>query len=183
MLPIQIDDPTASPFLQELIFWVYPTDGFFQCLPPDIAGPMKREFNYQAGRMDPNFAPQMGGSIGIGVGILKKDSVNEHIEPVPCVYFTNLCESLPGIEYVNLYPNPATDKLNVDLVFQHAKKIRFRVFDLGGRVIDDGGVPENYPEGGQFKHQMDISKLQSGFYLLIMTDEEGAKLTRRFVKN
>ena len=45
-------------------------------------------------------------------------------------------------------------------------------FDLGGRVISDAGAPENYPDGGQFKHQLDISKLQSGFYLLVMTDEE-----------
>jgi hypothetical protein len=50
-------------------------------------------------------------------------------------------------------------------------------------VISDEGSPENYPEGGQFKHQMDISKLQTGLYLLVMTDGEGAKLTKRFVKN
>ena len=64
-----------------------------------------------------------------------------------------------------------------------AKKIRFRVIDLGGRVITEYGSPENYTEGGQFKYQIDISNLQSGLYILVMTDEEGAKLTRRFVKN
>jgi hypothetical protein len=133
--------------------------------------------------MDPNFVPKMNSSISIGATESKRESANEAIEPVPCVYFSNLCESLPGLDFVNLYPNPATDKLNVDLVLQKAKKIQFRVFDLGGRMISDEGSPEIYPEGGQFKYQLDISTLQTGLYLLVMTDEEGAKLTKRFVKN
>lgn len=201
MVPVQIDDPEASDFLRELIIWIYPNEQFFSCLPSDIAYQMRNEFNYQKKRLDPNFVPlmdgsigtkggglakdtvRMGGSIGIGGADQKKGSVVESVEPVPCVYFTNLCESLTGLDYVNLYPNPVIDKLNVDLVLQKAKKIRFRVFDLGGRVIFDEGSPENFPDGGQFTHQMDVSKLQNGFYLLVMTDEEGAKLTRRFVKN
>lgn len=200
-LPISIDDTTLSDRTKRCIFWVYPNEHFFQCLPSDIAGPMRAEFNYQRKRLDPNFVPMMGGSIGIKVGGLAKDTtrmggsignsnekstkdtVSENPGPVPCVYFTNLCESLPGLDYVNLYPNPATDKLNVDLVLQKAKKIQFRIFDLGGRMISDEGSSENYPEGGQFKHQLDISKLQTGLYLLMMTDEEGGKLTKRFVKN
>jgi len=183
MVPVQIDDPEASDFLKELIIWIYPNERFFNCLPTDISGQMRKEFNYQAKKLDPNFVPQMGGSVGIGGEKLKKDSVNESIEPVPCVYFTNLCESLPGLDYINLYPNPATDMLSVDLVLQKAKKIRFRVIDLGGRVISDEGAPKDFPVGGRFTHQMDVSKLQNGFYLLVMTDEDGAKVTRRFVKN
>jgi hypothetical protein len=172
------------------------------------ADQMRKEFNYQFKRLYPNFVPRMGGSFGFSGDIItgkggglardtsrmggstgirggdqKKTAEAENIEQVPCVYFTNLCESLPGLDYVNLYPNPATDKINVDLVLQKAKKIQFRVFDLGGRMISTEGSPENYPEGGKFKHQVDVSKLQSGLYLLVMSDEEGAKLTRRFVKN
>ncbi len=62
-------------------------------------------------------------------------------------------------------------------------EIRFQVFDLDGRLISNGETPADFQSGGQYKHQMDISKLQGGFYLLVMTDEEGARLTRRFVKN
>ena len=199
-VPVQLDDPDCSEKVRSSVFWIYPNEVFFKCLPPEIAGPLLMEFNYQIKRLDPNFVPLMGGSIGIGgqdpvndsirmggsIGIGRtvsgKKSVKENMEPVPCVYFTNLCETLPGLDYVNLYPNPATDKLNVDLVLSKAKTIRFRVIDMGGRVITDYGVPENYSEGGQFKHQIDLSNIQSGLYVLVMTDEEGAKLTRRFVK-
>jgi len=208
MVPVQIDDPEASEFLQELIIWIFPNEKFFSCLPSDMADQMRKEFNYQLKRLYPNFVPRMagsfgftassveirsgglakdtvrmGGSIGIGGGDQKKTAEAENVEPVPCVYFTNLCESLPGLDYVNLYPNPAADKLNVDLVLQKAKNIRFRVFDMGGRVISDEGKPQIYSEGGQFRHSLDVSKLQNGLYLLILTDDEGAKVTRRFVKN
>jgi hypothetical protein len=57
------------------------------------------------------------------------------------------------------------------MVLQKAKKVRFRVFDHGGRLVSDEGSPENYPDVGQFKHQLDISKLQPGLYLLLMTDQ------------
>jgi len=180
---VSLDMRDTLSVLYGTVFWFYPNEKFFKCLPKDIAGPLKKEFNYQSWRLDSTFVPRIGGSIGIGGGGLQKDSGDLKNEPVPCVYFTNLCESLPGLDYVNLYPNPATDKLNVDLVLQMAKNIRFRVFDLGGRVISDEESPQNYPEGGQCKHQLDISNLQAGLYLLVMTDDEGARLTRRFVKN
>ncbi len=48
------------------------------------------------------------------------------------------------------------------MVLQKAKKVRFRVFDHGGRLISDEGSLENCPDGGQYKHQLDISKLQPG---------------------
>jgi hypothetical protein len=200
-LPLRINDPSLSKKTQEDIFWIYPNESFFECLPAEIAGPIRREFNYQRKRMDPDFVPmmggsigikggglmkdtlRMGGSIGIGGGEIKSDDSSGDSGMVPCVYFTNLCESLPGLDYVNLYPNPVSDRLNVDLVLEQGKKILFRVYDLGGRIISDEGKPEVFGEGGQYRHQLDVSQLQGGLYLLVMTDEEGARLTRRFVKN
>jgi hypothetical protein len=200
-LPIRIIDSTLSKNIQEYIFWVYPDERFFQCLPTETSNSLRQEFNYQKQRLSPNNFQRLAGIDDTTVGInnpdprnlnvsiptntvvQKWDSSKIEVTQVPCVYYTNLCETLSGLDYVNLYPNPATDKLNIDLVLQKAKKIQFRVFDLGGRLISDEGSPENYPEGGQFKYQLDISKLQPGLYLLVMTDNEGAKLTRRFVKN
>jgi hypothetical protein len=183
-IPVIIEGSGITENLNEVIFWIYPNERFFNCLPPEIAVPMKKEFDFQSFAPMfivedmPNFRTSPVSKKGIN-----QDSVPANPEPVPCVYFTNLCESLPGVDYVNLYPNPATDKLNVDLVLQSAKKIRFRVLDLGGRVITDDGAPEDFTEGGKVKHQLDVSRLQNGLYLLLMTDEEGARLTRRFVKN
>ncbi|MFO7617234.1 MAG: T9SS type A sorting domain-containing protein [Bacteroidales bacterium] len=194
-IPVVVDDAWLEDAgSAEVIFWIYPNERFFSCLPPSIAEPLRREFNFQGRRLDPDFCPIME-------VVTRKDSLSQGVqtkstvegggqdpgmadgEPVPCVFYTNLCESMPGLDYLNLYPNPATTQININLVLQHAKKIRFRVLDLGGRVITDEGSPENYPDGGNFKHQLDISNLQNGLYLLVMTDESGARETRRFVKN
>jgi hypothetical protein len=200
LVPICIDNPDASLTIKEMVFWIYPNEKTLSCLPPEIGEPMRKEFAYQQKRLDPGFVPKMGGSIGIkggglagdttrvigslGIGVnLKQDSIDIDPEPVPCVYFTNLCESLSGVDYVNLYPNPATDNLTIDLILQSSKEIRFRVLDLGGRVISDDGSPVSFSGGGQVQHRLDVSRLKNGLYLLLMTDEEGARLTRRFVKN
>ncbi|MDD4646280.1 MAG: T9SS type A sorting domain-containing protein, partial [Bacteroidales bacterium] len=182
-LPIRIVDSTLPKKIQEYIFWVYPNERFFQCLPSETSNSLRQEFNYQKQRLSPGNSQRLRAIDDTTVGIRNTDTRNlnasiitdtvvqkwdsSKIEAtqVPCVYYTNLCETLSGLDYVNLYPNPATDKLNVDLVLQKAKKIQFRVFDLGGRLISDEGSPENYPEGGQFKYQLDISKLQPGLYL------------------
>jgi len=200
-IPIRIADTTLSQYVQDCIFWIYPNDRFLECLPPEIGEPMRKERNYQLKRMDPLFIPRVRGTIGIksegpamlsvnpGVppGLAEQEKLKDHAiedtEPVPCVYFTNLCQILSGLDYVNLYPNPATDKLNVDLILNQSKQIRFRVMDLGGRLIQDEGAPESYAEGGRFTFSLDISNLQSGLYMLVMTDEEGAKLTKRFIKD
>lgn len=182
IIPVQLDDSTASPDLQNWVMWVYPNDLFFECLPPEIGTPLRKEFNYQLKKVNPDSKPKMGNAIEIVENTPPIDNPIENSEPVPCVYFTNLCETLAGLDYVNLYPNPATDKINVDLVLESPKKIRYRVMDMGGRVISDEGSPSNYPNGGKVTHQIDISSLQQGIYLVVMTDEEGARVTRRFVK-
>lgn len=183
-IPVMIDSAGSDQNGKETVFWIYPNERFFNCLPPDIAGPMKKEFDYHVHEsvVIINVMPTyQGGATKSKVN--PKDSLTPSPEAVPCVYFTNLCESLPGLDYVSLYPNPATDKINIDLVLQSAKKIQFRVFDLGGKVIGDAGSQEDYQQGGQFRYQLDISRLLAGMYLLVMTDDEGARLTRRFVKN
>jgi hypothetical protein len=185
-LPIQIDEENIPQKAKEAIFWIYPSEKFFTCLPPDIAIPMKKEFKFRAHASDViiEFVNKTDATAGkTPLQQILNDTISTEREPVPCVYFTNLCESIPGLDYVNLYPNPAVDKLNIDLILQRGKKMNFRVFDLGGRLLSDEKAPEVYPEGGQYKHQLEISRLQPGLYLLVITDDEGARMTRRFVKN
>ncbi len=183
-IPVMMDSSGFEETGKEVIFWIYPNERFFNCLPPEIAGPMKKEFDYHV--YESYVITESMPIFQVGTTKSRanpKDSIMPSVEPVPCVYYTNLCETLSGLDYVNLYPNPATDKLNIDLLLQSAKRIQFRVFDLGGRVISEKEAPKDFPAGGQYKHQLDISKLQGGLYLLVMTDAEGARLTRRFIKN
>ncbi len=201
-LPIRIEDPNISQELRDYIFWVFPNERFFQSLPDEISGSLRDEFYYQKQRLFPDDLSKIETSTIIKSDIahvdkpsdLKNSSNNTKVEasepspdlktePVPCNYYSNLCATLPGVDFVNLYPNPATSKLNVDIVIENAKKIRFRVIDLGGRVLVDDGHVENFDQAGQFTHEIDISILSGGLYFMVITDEEGAKITKRFIKN
>ena len=200
-IPIRISDPAPSENASNYIFWVFPNERFFRCLPAEISNSFREEFYYQKQRLIPDDISKLVRSIDtieeIDVpdkknlkksNIIHKDEVTEippeiKSEPVPCNYYSNLCETLPGLDYVTLYPNPASSSINLDMLIQNAKKIRFRVFDLSGRVMIDNGKPENYDQSGKYTYMIDISTLTSGLYMMVMTDEEGARITKRFIKN
>ena len=58
-----------------------------------------------------------------------------------------------------------------------------KVFDISGRLMIDEFETLKYENGGMFREQFDLSSLKEGFYLLVFTDDEGAKMTRRVIKN
>jgi hypothetical protein len=144
---------------------------------------MAREYNL-------NVAPKLRGSdlnhVGVTVvtGVLRseKDQKAESDETVPCEYFPSFCEGLPGLDDLNVYPNPATDILNVEVIISRAKSIDYRVFDISGRLMVDDVETREYQDAGQYKERIDVSSLTEGFYLLVLTDEEGARMTKRIVK-
>lgn len=71
-----------------------------------------------------------------------------------------------------LYPNPATDKLQVE----SAERIeRYEVYDMKGALLRQGAV-------GSHAFGLDLEALPAGTYLL-KTVSEGSVTTRRFVKN
>ena len=63
-----------------------------------------------------------------------------------------------------------------------AKTIDYRVFDLSGRLVIDEVPQKEYNSAGQHKEKIDLTHLNSGFYLLVLTDEMGARMTKRVVR-
>ena len=72
---------------------------------------------------------------------------------------------------MSLYPNPATDKLQVE----STERIeRYEVYDITGALLRRDAVGHN-------TFTLDLEGLPAGTYLLKMTSE-GTVQTRRFVK-
>lgn len=70
---------------------------------------------------------------------------------------------------VNIYPNPATDVLNVTKVSDKAK---FEVYNAVGQIVMSGNIRNN---------KVDVSKLVKGTYIITVSDKEiSAKL--KFIK-
>jgi chitodextrinase len=75
----------------------------------------------------------------------------------------------PSLAEVKLYPNPVSSILNVSSVSDNAT---FRVYNLLGQTILDGKISQG---------TVDVSKINSGNYILEISDEN-TTVSKRFIK-
>ena len=67
--------------------------------------------------------------------------------------------------YLNIYPNPAYDKVYVELVHNNGENCKIELFDVSGKLVGDYTV--NFVTGGI---ELDIQHLKNGFYFITLTD-------------
>ncbi len=72
-------------------------------------------------------------------------------------------DELTPTEKLTVYPNPTSDDLNIDLTLDAPAAISINVLDVSGRSVlteKIGGTQD------KLNHKLDVSRLQSGMYLL-----------------
>jgi len=74
--------------------------------------------------------------------------------------------------HVEIYPNPATDEVNISIP-ENEGKIKLAVTSMEGKV-------QTTKEFSGSETQLDVSRFQPGFYLVIF-DRDGEIVTRRLV--
>jgi hypothetical protein len=79
---------------------------------------------------------------------------------------------------INLFPNPANNKLNFQLT-DNSSSITLNVFDIAGKKIKT--VKYINQGNGEFNHSVDISNLSEGVYFCKFSNGK-KKITRKFVK-
>jgi len=77
---------------------------------------------------------------------------------------------------INLYPNPASSNLKIDIPSKIAGDVTIEVFDvLGKRIV--------VKEANKLSNSLDIANWNNGVYLMkISSNKIGKSITRRFVK-
>ncbi len=90
---------------------------------------------------------------------------------------TGINQRNSGLNEMAVYPNPATDKLNIELKADQAGMITFQVLDLTGRVITTETVNHT---GGALKHATSVNGLASGLYFMKVSNEKG-DVTHKFI--
>lgn len=81
---------------------------------------------------------------------------------------------------ISLYPNPATDILNVSIPMnQHQLKVS--IFDKTGKEIQVHNYSSSELKGNTFKKSIDISNLSEGLYLCKFYFD-GKQIIRKFIK-
>lgn len=85
---------------------------------------------------------------------------------------------LDGMQ-VNLFPNPASDVLNVNITTENSASLSMRVIDLTGKTVLQPNV--NVVVEDQFQLPLDITALAKGSYFLELTNlDSGTQHTARF---
>lgn len=82
--------------------------------------------------------------------------------PLPVISGIGLEEA--GIANLKIFPNPATDRLNVE--WNEAPADEIRLIDLTGRAVKNKAVKRT-----EQKHHLNVSDLESGIYLLQLRDK------------
>lgn len=88
-------------------------------------------------------------------------------------------ENISGIENVQVYPNPATNVINIDYSTANAENITFQLMDITGRVVAMNQVNHS---GGTSTHNIDVSSLSNGVYVLKIQSSQGA-VTKKVIVN
>lgn len=84
-------------------------------------------------------------------------------------------EDFNGIEDMTVYPNPATDVLNIDLTLSQADKLNLRLVDMTGKLLK-----EEIVEGGDGDNHLrfDINGVAKGLYLLEVATPSGKSVRK-----
>jgi hypothetical protein len=101
----------------------------------------------------------------------------------PLVDLTGIgIEEMPfvkGLRY-NLYPNPATEWMNIDMDLQMEGEYTVTVHDLSGKFIKSQNL--GYLSQGRVSTSVEVFELPSGVYILSLTNGKNG-LSQRFIKN
>jgi thiol-disulfide isomerase/thioredoxin len=88
-------------------------------------------------------------------------------------------EDITNITGTKLYPNPATDEVNVELYAETVSDINVSVMDIMGRVVSDLGTKTLVQ--GQNQLAVNVATLANGTYFIRMTEAKAVK-TLKFDK-
>jgi PKD repeat protein len=84
----------------------------------------------------------------------------------------------PGVQHIRLYPNPATTELHVNMETNTAQDIRFKVYDVLGKVCMSDMIRAN---GGTVTKTYSVAQLHKGVYFVEIGTAEGRTVSRLVV--
>jgi len=84
-----------------------------------------------------------------------------------------------GIKDISVFPNPATERVNVTFSTESAEKINFKLMDMTGKVLN---IDEFAHDGGDFQYSTSVNHLAKGMYILQIQTEKG-QVTKKITVN
>lgn len=81
---------------------------------------------------------------------------------------------------VSVYPNPATNVLNVSIITPIASEYNVNVYDIAGKLVTSSAVSAE--TAGVAMTKLDVSTLAKGFYTVVVETKGSAVSSSRFIK-
>ena len=79
-------------------------------------------------------------------------------------YTMTAVNTLPGLSRLDIFPNPASTRLTVEMAFDHpVQDLRLELYDVLGRRVWSAQYP---PTGADFRETVDVGQLAPGVYEL-----------------
>jgi hypothetical protein len=159
LVPVLVKNNYASSKNPEkdFIFWFNVTPSFLAALPDTVSKEMSKEYNVLVGNKD--------------------ESEQAKNDPPSCKYF-DVCQlPLERQLKVNIYPNPAQTKLNVDFELGTNTSATISMTDLGGKVVRN--IDQTYSGTGSQHSEIMVGDLKPGIYLVLLKLSNGVVLTNK----
>jgi len=90
---------------------------------------------------------------------------------------TSVNEVQAGIESMSVYPNPAIDKVKIQIETSQPESVQISLYDIIGRKVSEISTAE---AAQQIHHDIDVSNFAKGVYMLRITTSKG-QITRKVV--
>lgn len=97
----------------------------------------------------------------------------------PAVYVSGLNEVLSSISKINLYPNPATDVVNVEFNLTNESTISMEVYNMLGQAVYS--IPQTNLQKGGFRSEINTSDFENGVYFVAVKNGDRVAQTLKFV--
>jgi hypothetical protein len=87
-----------------------------------------------------------------------------------CAYGVRSIEILRDLPVIEIYPNPASDNLKIDLQLFQKERLEFKIFDYSGKKCFENKIFDL--EKGLYSINFEISHLNDGLYLLFISNND-----------
>jgi len=91
------------------------------------------------------------------------------------IYDVGVSEMQASIGKMSVYPNPASDKVKVQIETLQPETVQITLYDMVGCTISKISSSETTQ---QFVHDIDVSNLAKGIYMLQITTSQGQIMRR-----
>ena len=145
---------------EDLILWYNVTPSFLNALPDRIAEDMRKEY----------------ANVLQNTGI---SGISTDNAPVKCQYFDACQSSLERFMKLNIYPNPAKEKLILDFKLPDGNTAMLYIASIEGKVINT--VPAINASQNDQHVELNTSSIKPGIYLVNIKLSSGSTISKRVI--